>query len=80
MRRKSPPVPERLNAAGVRLAVLRKEEGLRQSDVVARLQRKGWKAISEPLLSMIERGKRGLSDIELQLILRALGKNWSDLE
>lgn len=53
---------------------------MRQSEVVARLQRKGWSGLNEPVFSMLERGKRGLSDWETKLILDALGAKWRDLE
>lgn len=80
MARRKSPIPRggKLNFLGAQLRVLRKQAGLLQSDVVARLQRQGW-AVNEPILSMIERGRRGLSDWELKLILDVLGATWSDL-
>jgi transcriptional regulator with XRE-family HTH domain len=79
-KRKSPGRSDRLNEVGAKLAAIRKSCGLTQPDLVARLQRLGWEEIHVPLVSMIERGKRGLSDIEVGLFLRALGKSWGALE
>lgn len=79
-KRKSPGRSDRLNEVGAKLATIRKSTGLTQPDVVARLQRLGWDEIHVPLVSMIERGKRGLSDIEVALFLRALGQSWSALD
>lgn len=79
-RRKSPSPPKGLNHCGHRLKVLRRRKGLLQADVIARLQLRGWQELNEPILSMIERGKRGLSDWELKLILDAIGAKWRDLE
>lgn len=79
-RRKSPSPPKGLNVSGTKLKALRLQAGLLQSDVVARLQLRGWAELNEPIFSMIERGKRGLSDWELKLILDALGARWRDLE
>lgn len=82
MARRNSPIPKggKLNFLGGRLRVLRKKAGLLQSQVVARLQRKGWSELNEPVFSMIERGRRGLSDWETKLILDALGAKWRDLE
>jgi len=80
--RRNSPTPKggKLNFLGEKLRELRKNAGLRQSEVVARLQRKGWSGLNEPVFSMLERGKRGLSDWETKLILDALGAKWRDLE
>ena len=59
---------------------MRNKAGLLQSQVVARLQRKGWSGLNEPVFSMIERGRRGLSDWETKLILDGLRAKWRDLE
>ena len=81
MARRKSPVPSRgLNFAGERLRRLRKRAGLKQSEVLARLQVLGWLELNEPIISMIERGRRGLSDWELKLFLDAVGARWRDLE
>jgi len=59
---------------------LRKKAGLKQSELVARLQLRGWSDLNEPIVSMIEHGRRGLSDWELKLLLDAIGARWRDLE
>lgn len=79
-KRKSPGRSDRLNEVGAKLVTIRKSAGLTQPDLIARLQPLGWDEIHVPLLSMIERGKRGLSEIEVGLFLRALGKSWGALE
>lgn len=79
-RRNSPSPSQGLNFAGERLRRLRKKSGLKQSELVARLQVQGWSDLNEPIVSMIERGRRGLSDWELKLLLDAIGARWRDLE
>lgn len=79
-RRNSPAPSQGLNFAGERLRRLRKKAGLKQSEVMARLQVRGWSDLNEPIISMIERGRRGLSDWELKLFLDAVGARWRDLE
>lgn len=78
-RRASPPAKGKLNILGPKLHALRSEQGIKQVDMCVRLQRKGWD-IAPTLYSQIEKGKRSLTDIELSMILKALGKTWSDLE
>ena len=78
-RRASPLHKGKMNLLGQRLAVLREESGIKQIDLCAILQRKGWD-IAPTLYSQIEKGSRSLNDIELSMILKALRKTWSDLE
>lgn len=79
-RRNSPSPAQGLNFAGSQLRRLRKKAGLKQSELVARLQVRGWSDLNEPVVSMIEHGRRGLSDWELKLLLEAIGARWRDLE
>lgn len=51
---------------------------MKQVEVCIRLQRKGWD-IAPTLYSQIEKGIRSLTDIELAMILKAMGKSWADL-
>jgi len=53
-RRASPLYKGKLNLLGERLAVLREADGIKQVDVGAALQRKGWD-IASTLYSQIER-------------------------
>lgn len=67
-----------MNILGGRLRQLREISGWNQSDFAAHLQRRGWD-IDRAVLVRIESGKRTLTDVELQFILRVLKLDWSDL-
>ncbi len=79
-RRTSPkPVTGKLNIFGAKIRRLREAAGLRQNELTHRLQRAGWD-VDPGTTNRIETGARTLTDIELMLILRVLGKRLSDLE
>lgn len=78
-RRQSPTPPTGLNFFGGRIRALRKQAGLRQEDMIARLQIVGWD-ITGPVYSTIETGKRAVSDYELKLLLEAIGVPWGSLD
>ncbi len=62
-----------MNIAGHRIRVARaiNRPPLTQQDITIQLQIQGYK-ISKSLISKIENGKRGISDIELKAIARVL--------
>lgn len=68
----------KLNVFGADLRRVRLGRGLRQSEVAVRLQLAGWDLGSD-VLSLIESGQRGITDIELVMLLRALDANLADL-
>ena len=79
-RRTSPkPVGGKLNVLGAKIRKLREAEGLRQNELTTRLQRAGWD-VDPGTTNRIETGVRTLTDIELMLILKVLGKRLRDLE
>ena len=57
---------------------MRLERGLRQNEVAVRLQLAGWD-LGGDVLSLIESGQRGLTDIELVMILKVLEAGLADL-
>lgn len=59
---------------------MRMEAGITQEQLAARLQVHGWSEARQDILTRIESAKRGLSDTELLLILRALRKKLADLK
>jgi hypothetical protein len=59
---------------------MRMEAGFTQEQLAARLQVRGWPGARQDVLTRIESSKRGLSDTELLLILRALGKGPADIK
>jgi hypothetical protein len=78
--RHGPPIRGgKLNIFGKRLREIRLARGISSTDVVAKLQVKGW-AISRETFSYIEGGQRVLADAELVLILKVLDAKLSDLE
>lgn len=81
MARRTSPQPKegKLNLLGPKLRLLREKIGLKQIDLVARLQRAGWD-IDPVTANRIENGLRSLTDIELLFILKVLGKRLRDLE
>ncbi len=79
-RRTSPkPADGKLNLFGSKIRQLREAADLRQNDLTNRLQRAGWD-VDPGTTNRIETGARTLTDLELMLILKVLGKRLSDLE
>ncbi len=79
-RRTSPkPADGKLNLFGPKIRRLREASGLRQNELTHRLQRAGWD-VDPGTTNRIETGARTLTDLELMLILKVLGKRLSDLE
>jgi hypothetical protein len=68
----------KLNVFGADIRRVRLGKGLRQNEVAVRLQLAGWDLGSD-VLSLIESGQRGITDIELVMLLRALDANLADL-
>lgn len=60
------------NIVGARVAARRLELGMKQSELLARLQTRGV-PISTPALSLLEGQKRPVSDIELAALAEILG-------
>lgn len=74
------PIPGgKLNVFGRKLREIRRAKKISSTDLVAKLQVRGW-PISRETYSYIESGQRVLADAELLLILQALGARLSDLE
>lgn len=67
------------NIFGKKIREIRLARGISSTDVVARLEVRGW-AISRETFSYIESGQRVLADAELVLILKVLGARLSDLD
>jgi transcriptional regulator with XRE-family HTH domain len=77
--RTSPRLPgEKLNILGPKLRALREKTGIKQIELAYRLQRAGWD-IDPVTANRIETGMRTLTDVELLLILKVLGKRLQDL-
>lgn len=70
---------EKLNTLGKELRRLRREVGITQDQLAARLQIEGW-MVRQDVITRIESAKRGISDTELLLILRALKRKLSDIK
>ena len=60
------------NKVGARITLARKNVGMKQVELLARLQARGIE-ISLPALSLMEGQKRPVSDFELQALCDALG-------
>lgn len=68
-----------MNSLGGKIRELRRARKLTLKDLAAKLETRGWE-ISDKVLGHIENGRRIITDTELLLILRVLGRNWRDLE
>lgn len=66
------------NIAGLRIEYLRKEQGLRQKDILESLEMQGI-LMTGSVLSKIEGGHRAICDYELLAIANALGVSPDDL-
>lgn len=71
MRTRSLPLGDK-NIVGKRVSARRKELGIMQTELLARLQTLGV-SISTPALSLLEGQKRPVSDIELAALAEILG-------
>lgn len=60
------------NLVGARVTKLRLESGMKQNELLARLQTKGIE-ISSPALSLLEGQKRPVTDFELNALADILG-------
>lgn len=60
------------NLVGARVTKLRLERGMKQNELLARLQTKGIE-ISSPALSLLEGQKRPVTDFELNALADILG-------
>lgn len=76
--RSSIKLTENHNVLGSEIRRLRLEAGIKQREMVAKLQSAGWD-LSFDTLCQIEQGNRTLTDVELFLILRLLKKQWEDV-
>lgn len=76
--RKARRLKGKLNVFGADIRRMRLEKGLRQNEVAVRLQLAGWD-LGGDVLSLIESGQRGLTDIELVMILKVLEAGLADL-
>lgn len=77
-RRASAPISGKKNVLGSVIREFREKHDLKQMEVCARLQSRGWD-VAPTLYSQIEGGKRSLTDIEIDLILRCFGETWVSL-
>ena len=73
------PRSKRLNLSGDLIRRLRKDAGITQEQLSARLQIMGW-CINQEVITRIETGQRTLFDYELKLLLDVFGKSWKDME
>ena len=74
-----PPANQKLNLLGIELRRLREEKGMQQTELAVKLQKAEWD-IELATLNRIESGARTLTDVELLLILKVLGKRLGDLD
>lgn len=74
-----PPANGKLNQLGNELRNLREADRMRQTELAVKLQKAGWD-IELATLNRIESGVRTLTDVELMLILKVLGKRLGDLD
>jgi len=74
-----PPANGKLNQLGNELRNLREADRLLQTELAVKLQKAGWD-IELATLNRIESGARTLTDVELMLILKVLGKRLRDLD
>ncbi len=72
-----PPANGKLNQLGNELRNLREADRMRQTELAVKLQKAGWD-IELATLNRIESGARTLTDVELMLILKVLGKRLGD--
>ena len=66
------------NLCGSLIRRLRKNAGLSQEQLAAKLQIAGWD-VDGVVIAYIENGQRNLLDYELKFILDAFGKNLHDI-
>ena len=81
MRARNSPRPSngRQNLSGKLIRRLRKEAGLSQEELAAKLQLAGWDA-DQFLVTSVEIGNRTLVDYELKFLLDFFGKTHHDIE
>jgi transcriptional regulator with XRE-family HTH domain len=68
---------DKLNSLGPRLRQFRMEAGLSQEALAATLTRFGWET-TKATISFYEKQKRSLTDVEVELVLRATKKKLKD--
>jgi transcriptional regulator with XRE-family HTH domain len=66
------------NAVGKYIKQIREQQGLTQEQLAIRIEMSGWQ-VDRFIVSKIERGDRQVSDIEAQLIAKALKVSISNL-
>ncbi len=66
------------NVVGTYIKKIREEQGLTQEQLAVRIEMAGWQ-VDRFIVSKIERGDRQVSDIETQLIAKALKVSISQL-
>lgn len=66
------------NVIGSQIRTLRAQKGLSQADMVARCGVQGLE-LGQPAISQIENGTRGVSDLEMILLARALRVELAEL-
>jgi transcriptional regulator with XRE-family HTH domain len=76
--RNSITLTEKLNIFGAEIARFRTEQGLKQRELMAKLQAAGWDVSSETICK-VEQGERTLTDVEFMFILKVLKKDLSDV-
>jgi len=76
--KRNSPRSMRLNLSGGLIRRLRKDAGMTQEQLAAKLQIVGWD-INQEVVTRIETGQRTLFDYELKLFLDVFGKSWKDV-
>jgi len=69
---------DKFNSLGPRLRQFRLQSGLSQEALAATLTRFGWET-TKATISFYEKQRRSLTDVEVELILRATKKKWKDI-
>lgn len=64
---------------GARMRFLREKDGITHVQMLDLLRAEGWD-LDPATLSRIEQGSRTLTDLEILVFLRVLGKKWADLD